>query len=155
MKRTRNWISLLASILLVGILSACSSSAPKDDAPAPPKWDDGTAGTQVMNYELHKFDLVQNADPASFVTGAEKVWLDQFLSERAAGTKFARPNWIMGGAAFKILSQNARELELQVAYPLTDGNFDFIYYKFVAVNGEWKIANHAGPDKKYLPDPEK
>ncbi len=152
MKRT--WFTLLAGLLLAIVLAGCTSTspAPKDEAPVPPKWDDLKAGDTVMNYELHKFNLVKEPNPHQFVTGPEKVWLDQFLAEVAGGAKYARPNWIMGGATFAITSQNTRELELRVNYPLADGNFDTIYYKFQAVNGEWKIANHAGPDKKYLPN---
>lgn len=144
MKKSMGWLVIFS--LLLALMVGCGAG--KDSVPPgppPPKFTDEIAVDLLWNYEQTL--RTGQGDPYQFVTGLEKQWLDQYLKERQAGAATAL-GWRANGAVVKVNKVTAKEALLDSQFEMS-GRTVTIQWKFVPVNGAWKISNHQLPSGKW------
>lgn len=135
MRVTTRFVYSLSILVLMLFLTACTS---KPQEPAAPAFADQTAIDLLWKYEMAV--VYKMTDPAEVVTGTEQLWLDQFLADKAAG-KLPKLTWTVNDAVVRATKTGARESLAQSVFSVQDREH-VVQFKFVPVNGAWKIENH-------------
>lgn len=142
MRKTSRWVVVLSLLVSVLVLAACSAQ-PK--GPAAPQFTDDVALDILWKYEQAL--TYKLTDPATYVTGTEKQWLDQFLADKQAGKQIPVA-WKANGALIRVVKAGAKESTASSDF-FINGQQYVVQFRFVPVDGAWKIENHQTLEGKW------
>lgn len=142
MRRTSRLVFALSLSVFVLLLTACSAQ-PK--GPAAPKFTEDIAIDMIWKYEQAL--LYKLTDPANFVTGTEKQWLDQFLADKQAGKEIPIA-FKANGAIIRVVKAGDKESIASSDF-FINGQQYVVQFRFIPVEGAWKIENHQTLEGKW------
>jgi hypothetical protein len=132
---------LLLSVLAL-LLTACGRPA-------------ATAFTEELGIDLlFRYDAphITPEEKMQLLAGAEKRWYELYLEDRQAGRQPRHPkDWTVHGAVARLERVSRREALMLLQYPSRQrgGQSTTVYFRFIAVDGDWKIENHQTPDGRW------